>query len=147
MYTLGKIIQCRKDAGLTTYCFFLDVQKAYDTLLWRNGLRKNMWEIGIRGKMWRIMKNRTECARSAVILDGEISKYVDILQGVAQGCTLSPNLFKVYVNEMVVAVEAAKQEVTTGEDTVSGLIFADDFVGISETRKGLQKQIKKLYLL
>ena len=29
-----------------------------------------------------------------------------------------------------VAVEEAKQGVTMGEDTVSGLMFADDFVGI-----------------
>ena len=77
------------------------------------------------------------------MLDGEISKYVDILEGVAQGCTLSPNLFKVYINDMIVAVEAAKQGVTMREDTVSGLMFADDFVGISETSKGLQDQIEK----
>ena len=32
MYTLGKIIHGRKDAGLTTYCFFLDVQKAYGSV-------------------------------------------------------------------------------------------------------------------
>ena len=142
VYTLGKIIQGRKDAGLTTYCFFLDVQKAYDTV-WRNGLWKKLWEIGIRGKMWRMMKSMTECARSAVMLDGEISNYVDILQGVAQGCTLSPNLFKVYINDMIVAVEAAKQGVPVGDDTVSGLMFADDFVCISETPEGLQKQIGK----
>ena len=76
------------------------------------------------------------------MLDGEISKYVDILQRVAQGCTLSPNLFKVYVHDMIVAVEAATQGVTMGEYTVSGLMFANDFVGISisETREGLQKQ-------
>ena len=30
-----------------------------------------------------------------------------------------------------------------GEDTMSGLMFADDFVGISETPEGLQKQIKE----
>ena len=30
-----------------------------------------------------------------------------------------------------------------GEDTVSGLMFADDFVGISEAPEGLQKQIEK----
>ena len=44
---------------------------------------------------------------------------------------------------MIVAVEAAKQAVTVGKDTVSRLIFADDFVGISETLEGLQKQLEK----
>ena len=55
------------------------------------------WEIGSRENMWGMMKLMTECARSAVTLDGEISKYVDILQEVAQGCTLSPNLFKIHI--------------------------------------------------
>ena len=86
----------------------------------------------------------TECATSVVMLDGEISKCVDILEGVAQGCTLSPNQFKVYLDDMIVAVKAAKQGVTIGEDTVSGLMFTDNLVGISETPEGLQKQIKAL---
>ena len=65
--------------GLTTHCFFLDVQKAYDTV-WRNGLWKNLSEIGIRGMMWTMMKNMTECARSTVMLNREISYHccVDI---------------------------------------------------------------------
>ena len=71
VYTLGKTVQGRKGAGLTTYYFFLDVQKAYDTV-WRNGFWKNLWEIGIREKMWRRMKNTTECARSAVVGGGNI---------------------------------------------------------------------------
>ena len=60
-----------------------------------------------------------------------------MLQGPAQGCTLSPNLFKVHIDEMiVVAAEAAKEGVTIGEDTVSGLMFADDFVtNIRNTRR------------
>ena len=64
-----------------------------------------------------------------------MSKEVDtsISQGVAQGCTPSPNLFEVYVDDMIVAVEAAKPGITMGEDSVSGLMFADDLVLISET--------------
>ena len=61
-----------------------------------------------------MIKKMTECARSAVTLDGETSKYVDILQGVAHGCTLSPDLFKVYIGDMIVAVEAAVQESRCG---------------------------------
>ena len=75
MYTLDKIIRRRKNAELTAYCFFLDVQKAYD-IAWRIWVWKNMWEIEIRGKTWRMMKNITECARSAAMLEGEISKYL-----------------------------------------------------------------------
>lgn len=41
LYILGNIIQARKDAGLTTYCFFISIKKAYDPV-WRNG----MWETG-----------------------------------------------------------------------------------------------------
>ena len=67
------------------------------------------WEIGIRGNMWSMMKNMTECARSAVMLDGELSNYVDILRGVVQGCAPSSNLFKLCINDMIVAAEAAKQ--------------------------------------
>ena len=55
VYPLGKVAQGRKDAGLTTYCFFLDVQTAYDTV-WRNGLWENIWEIGIKGNMRRMRK-------------------------------------------------------------------------------------------
>ena len=66
----------------------------------------------------------------------EISKYVDIFRGVAQGCTLSPSLFKVYISDLLIAVKAAKQGVMGGEGTVSGLMFADGSVGISETPEG-----------
>ena len=128
-YTLGKIILGRKDSGLAIYCFFLGVRKVYD-IVWRNGLWKKLWDIGVRGKMLRMMKKMTECARSAVLLDRETLNYADIAQGVAQGCTLSPYLFKVYIDYMMVAVEKVKQGVTVGGDTVSRLMLADDFVGI-----------------
>ena len=61
----------------------------------------------------------------------------------AQRCTLSSNLPKIYIDDLIVAVEAAKLGVTVGEDTVPGLMFADVFVGVSETPERLQKQIEK----
>ena len=77
------------------------------------------------------------------MLDREISKYVDILQRVARGCTLSPNLFKVNINDIMVVAKQQSKESRYREDTaVSGLMFADDFVGISEMPEELQKQIE-----
>ena len=45
VYTLGRMFQGRKDAGLTTYCFFLDVQKACDTVR-RMGCGKSCGKLG-----------------------------------------------------------------------------------------------------
>ena len=56
--------------GKKTYAFFLDVQKAYDTV-WRNGLWVKLWDLGVRGRMWRVIKRMYEASRSAVLLDGE----------------------------------------------------------------------------
>ena len=57
--------------------------------------------------------------------------------------TIALNIFKIYTNDMRVAVKAAKEGVTMGEDTGSRLMFADDVVGISETPEGLQKTDRK----
>ena len=73
------------------------------------------------------------------MLGGETPNYVEILQGVAQGRTSLPNPSEAWTNDLIVAVEAAKQGVTVGNDTVSGLMFTDDFVGVSETTEALQK--------
>ncbi|CAB1110533.1 unnamed protein product [Ectocarpus sp. CCAP 1310/34] len=131
-----------KRAGKPTYCFFLDVKKAYDTV-WRNGLWKQLSKYGIKGKMWRVLKKMTECTKSAVMLDGELSKFFDIEQGVPQGCTLSPTLFQVFINDLLEVVEAVRKGVKVGdtETSVSGMLFADDFVGMSDTPEGLQLQI------
>ena len=90
---MSELVQGRLREGKKTYAFFLDVQKAYDTV-WRNGLWVKLWELGVRGKLWRVIKVYS----SAVLLDGECSEAFDVQQGVAQGCSLSPILFSVFIN-------------------------------------------------
>ena len=75
------------------------------------------------------------------MLDGELSKFFKIEQGVPQGCTLSPTLSQVFINDLLKVVEAVGQGVDVGERSVSGMLFADDFVGMSDTPEGLQMQI------
>ena len=57
VYTFGKTIKGRKDAGQTVYCFFLDVQKAYDTVL-RNGMWK-IWDSEVE-KIWKELEGDQE---------------------------------------------------------------------------------------
>ena len=99
MYTSDEISQGRKDARLKTYCFFLDVQKAYDTP-WKTGLWKKLWELGSEERR-RMMKKTTECARSAVMLDGKILSYVYFYNELHRDVRyVSPNLLYFKVNSI-----------------------------------------------
>ena len=98
VYTLNEIVQSRLREDKKTYALFLDIQKAYDSV-WHDGLWYKLWDMGVMGRMWRIIKKMYECSKSAVLLEGEKSDTFTIEQGVVQGCSLSPILFLVFVND------------------------------------------------
>ena len=126
IFTLNEVIQGRMSEGKHTYAFFLDVQKAFDTV-WHDGLWFKLWELGIRGRMWRVIKNMYAISQSAVLLEGEKSK-----QGVEQGCSMSPILFRLFINQLLDEVEKAGFGITIKNDVkVGGLLFTDDFVGLT----------------
>ena len=141
VYTLNKIVQGRFREDKETYAFFLDVQKAYDTV-WRDGLWLKLWDMGVKGRMWRVIKKMYEASRSTVLLEGEKSAIFSVEQGVAQGCSLSPILFSVFINDLLKDVEQAELgiQLSSGK-RVGGMLFADDFVGVSDSRESLQKLI------
>ena len=95
MYTLNEIVQGRLSSK-KTYAFFLDVQKAYDTV-WHNCFWVKLCDLGVRGRMWHIIKRMYEASRSAILLVGEKSASFSIEQGVAQGCSY-PQFYFLYLS-------------------------------------------------
>ena len=90
-------------------------------------------------KMWRVVKGMYEVYKIAVLLDGEKSKMFSIELGVAHGCSLSPILFSVFINALLKEVEEAGVGVQLCNDkSITGMLFADDFVGVSDSRENLQ---------
>ena len=75
--------------------------------MWRDGLWLNLWEMDVTGKVWRVIKQMYEFSRSAVLLEGEKSDTFSLEQGVAQSCSLSPILFSVFINDLLIEVEKA----------------------------------------
>ena len=79
--------------------------------------------------MWRVIEEMYRVSRSAVLLDGEC---------VAQGCSLSPILFSVFINGLLKEVEQAGLGVELSDgSTIGGMLFADDFVGVSNSEEEL----------
>ena len=64
----------------------------------------------------------------------------------AQGCSLSPILFSVFINGLLKDVEedGLGIEINNGK-RMGGMLFADYLVGVSESRKNLQKLIDVVY--
>ena len=85
-------------------------------------------------------KNKLRAIKSAVFLGGQKSAVFRLEQGVAQGCSLSPILFSIFINDLLKVVEQAKLgvQLSSGKK-IGGMLFADDFVGVSDSKESLQK--------
>ena len=77
--------------------------------------------MGIKGNIWRVVRSLYVNNRSCNLLEGESSDYFFINQGVAQGCTFSHTLFKIFINGLLCEIEKrSKLSVKFPVNKVSG---------------------------
>ena len=73
------------------------------------------------------------------------SKWFGVRKGVRQGCTLSPWLFNVFMDNVVrEARRECIREVVLSTGTVGLLMLADDMVMMAETEEALQHNIEAM---
>jgi hypothetical protein len=139
--TVHTMIMARKNEGKDTFMFFGDQAQAYDTV-WRDGLMFKLWQKGIRGKMFRVIYNMYKRTVSKVSQNNVFSETFSFDQGVAQGDTLSPTLFSIFVDGLLQDVYSKHAGVPiSGEGEAQKLVavmFADDFLGLAESKEELQ---------
>ena len=92
IFSLSELIQGRIREGKSTFSFFLDVKKAYDTV-WRDGLWYKMWEMGIKGKLWRVARSLYANNRSCVFLEGKSSEFFQLIRGLPKVAHCRPHCF------------------------------------------------------
>ena len=146
VYTLNEIVKGRLREDKKTLCIlFRYTQKAYDTV-WHDSLWYKLWDMGVKRRMWRVIKKMYMSSRSAVLLEGEKSDLFNVEQGVAQGCSLSPILFSVFINDLLKEVEQVELGIQLSSGKIfGGMLFADDFVGVSDSKESMQKLIDFVY--
>ena len=86
-----------------------------------------------------------ERGRARVKVEGMESQWFGVHKGVRQGCTLSPWLFNVFIDNVV--KEARREcirEVTLSTGMIGTLLFADDMVMMAETREALQHNVEAM---
>ena len=147
-WSLHTVIHSRLKASpkLPTYALFVDVVKAFPSV-WRDGLYHKLWNMGVKGKMWRVLYRLFDAESRCAMQGGECSEQFGSGIGLPEGDPLSPLLYTLFVNGLLVEVWAKHEGVPLGgtgaQNPVLGklvaLMLADDFVGLAESKEKLQK--------
>ena len=144
IFTLSEVLRLRRARKKQTYCAFLDIRKAYDTVH-RDGLWKRLIEVGIRGKMWRVLKNLYDIVESCVLVGKRRTEWFTVEAGVRQGCILSPILFAIFIDGLARAVKQVKVRSILEGIQFNIILFADDIVLMAESEQELQKLLNAVF--
>ena len=136
--TIEKFYEKNKDLFLC----FVDLEKAFDRVP-RQKLYDILVEYGINGILLRAIKSMYVESRAAVRIDGEVSAWFEVKEGVRQGCCLSPLLFIIFMDKIV------KSANINGNVDIGGVVFnclsyADDLVLLSSVASDLQEGLENL---
>lgn len=142
-FALHTLLRSRKRRGKDTYLMFVDFKKAFDSVP-RAKLMEKLLSMGVDGKVLRVIRSLYQGHSARVRVDGQTSRPLAIGVGVKQGCVMSTELFKVFVNDLIERLKAANAGVAVETESegdalsVSCLMFADDLVMMAESQEDLQ---------
>ena len=102
-YSLRMALWKRREYGLDTFAFFIDLVKAFDTVP-RSALWQVLRKFGLPEHVVRVIILLYKDIKIKVTVE-EVSCLVDCTLGVKQGCPLSPILFLFYVQACVETLE------------------------------------------
>ena len=136
LFLLNSLLQDRKQAGLPTYAFFLDIKKAFDTAD-HNAMLLKLNQHGVCGSLWNVVSDLYQKGHAHVRVNGCASESYHVQQGLAQGCPLSPRLYNIFMDDLLRSLHA------TGGPELVGLFlraqaYADDLLCVAASQHDLQ---------
>ena len=139
-FVLQESIQHLRSHKKKAYVAFLDVKKAYDTV-WHEGLLLKLLQFNFPRYIWSLLHNWYTGCTSSVLWNSHFSRSFPIRQGVRQGAVLSPFLYTIFVNNLLVQLSSSGHGVKIGDIFCGAPMYADDLALISDSETGLQHML------
>lgn len=130
--------------GNEVYICYVDFEKAFDRVNWVKMLEA-LKLIGVDWKDRRMIAELYMNQEAIIrVANGESESGI-IGRGVRQGCPLSPLLFSIYAEMMMIeAMERVEDGVKVGGEIIKDVRFADDQAMVADSEVGLQNQMDSL---
>src|SRR5579864_706949 len=124
--------------GNDTYRCFVDFEKAFDRVNWIK-MMEVLKQLQVDWKDRRLISDFYMRQQAVVRVGDGVSEPAVIGRGVRQGCTLSPLLFSIYAEAMMLeAMEGIEEGMRGGGKLIRDVRFADDQGMVANTDEGLQ---------
>ena len=105
----------------------------------------NREEVQHQHQLIRVIENLYDKATSAVLFNSSIGDWFRTTLGVRQGCLLSPNLFKIFLERITTdALDDHEGTVSIACKAITNLRFADDIDGLAGEEEELANLVERL---
>ena len=125
------------------YVCFVDFQKAFDSVL-HSALLYKLAKLDINGPFRNIIQHMYQDNILYVPIQDKLTCAFMPKIGVRQGDNISPNFFKISLNDLPDIFDKGDDQVQLDNNFISSLLYADDLMLLSTSKAGLQRYIDKL---
>uniref|UniRef100_A0A2S2QSL5 LINE-1 reverse transcriptase n=1 Tax=Sipha flava TaxID=143950 RepID=A0A2S2QSL5_9HEMI len=132
----------RLNVNRNTFITFIDLEKAFDTVNWAL-LMSSMMKTRIDWRDRRIIMLLYKEQETLIEVE-EHSTTAKIKRGIRQGCSLSPYLFNIFVEEIMDKYKRNSNGTSINGEKIRCIRFADDIALVSESEKDMQKSLTTL---
>ena len=95
--------------------------------------------------MFIALKSLYTAVSSCVRINGVTTDWFDVKNGLRQGCSLSPILFNLFINDFALSLKALGKGIKLqDDDKICILMYADDIVLLAENENDLQSMLNLL---
>jgi hypothetical protein len=141
--TLTSIIETRKKCKLSTFVFFIDFKKAYDTIV-RYLLFNKLDNLGLSSKFMLALKAIYSNIECCVRLDGHTTDWFSVNAGLKQGCVLSTVMFNIFINNLIDDIKSLNIGIDIDGEKIAISLYADHVVLMAENTEDMQQLINVL---
>jgi hypothetical protein len=143
MFVLKTLIQKYINNGKKLFACFVDFKRAFDSVL-HAALFYKLQQLQIGGNFYHTIKNMYANSMICVKRKDKITNMFPSKIGVRQGDVLSPNLFKIFINDLPELFTNQCDPVCLHNKYMNCLMYADDVVLLSASQAGLQTCLDNL---